>query len=116
VVDQSDLAFVTNGQRAQIQLAELPGEVLGGTVLEIARTGLEAVPRELALGCEVPARVDNNGLARPLDACYQVRVSLDDHQRPLLTGACGRGKILVAPQSLGRRLYRYLRGTFRFPS
>jgi len=115
VVDQSDLAFVKPGQRARVRLAELPDGVLGGTVAEIAKTGLEIVPRELALGKALPTRFDEDGIARPLEPCYRVRVRLDEHERPLLVGTAGRAKILADPQPLGQRLYRYLRRTFNFP-
>ncbi|MFH1264197.1 MAG: HlyD family efflux transporter periplasmic adaptor subunit, partial [Planctomycetota bacterium] len=113
VVDQSDLVFVKTGQRVRLQLDELPAEVLGGTVTEIATNDLAVVPRELAVNQRLPSRVDESGISRPLAVYYQVRVSLDDHERRLLTGTSGRAKILVEPRAVGRRVLRYLRRTFR---
>jgi len=115
IVDQSNLVFVKHGQRVRMQFDELPATVLDGTVTEIAKTDLKVVPRELAMANELPTRVDENGVHRPLNTSYQVRVSLDGHEGMLLTGARGRAKILADPQPLGRRLYRYLRRTFNFP-
>ena len=114
VIDQSDLPLVRKGQRVRIRLEELPGTTLWGTVTEIARTDLKVVPRELAAGQQLPVRVGQQGLPRPLETSYQARVSLDDHADRLLIGARGRAKILADPQPLGRRLYRYLRRTFTF--
>ncbi len=114
VIDQSDLPFVQKGQRVRIQLDELPATVLGGRVEEIARTDLKIVPRELAVGGDLPVRPGQEGLMRPMETSYHARVSLDDHPDHLLVGACGRARILVDSQSLGRRLYRYLRRTFNF--
>ena len=114
VIDQSDMKFVRAGQRVRIQLNELPGNVLQGTIAEIARTDLKVAPRELAGGKDLLTRIDKLGVRRPLETSYQARVMLDDHGHNLLTGARGRAKILADSQPLGRRLYRYLRRTFNF--
>lgn len=114
VIDQSDVKFVRTGQRVRVQLDELPGEVILGTIREIAKNDLKVAPRELAAGAELPTRVDEFGVPRPLETSYQAHVTLDGVDHELLTGACGRAKILADPQSLGRRLYRYLSRTFNF--
>ena len=59
-------------------------------------------------------RVDEEGIPRPVETSYQARVTLDDHDARLLAGTRGRAKILARPQSLARRLYRYLGRTFKF--
>ena len=59
-------------------------------------------------------RVDDQGISRPVETSYQARVALDNHDVRLLTGTRGRAKVLAAPQSLARRLYRYLGRTFNF--
>jgi len=114
VLDQADVKFVRKGQRVRMQLDELPGKILGGTITEIAKTDLKVAPRELATGRDLPIRVDEQGIPRPVETSYQARVTLDDHDRRLLTGTRGRAKILAGSQSLGRRLCRYLGRTFRF--
>ena len=101
--------------RVRIRLGQLPAEVLGGTVTEIATTNLEVVPRELAAANDLPTRIDKDGVPRSVEVCYQVRVSLDERDRPILTGATGRAKILAAAQPLAERFYRYLRRTFGVP-
>jgi len=114
VLDQGDVKFVRAGQRVRLKLDQLPGRVLGGTITEIAKTDLKVAPRELAKGEELPVRVDDEGITRPVETSYQARVALDDHNARLLIGTRGRAKILAEPQSLARRLYRYLGRTFRF--
>jgi len=114
VLDQGDVKFVRAGQRVRLKLDQLPGRVLGGTITEIAKTDLKVAPRELAKGEELPVRVDDEGITRPVETSYQARVALDDYGARLLTGTRGRAKILAEPQSLARRLYRYLGRTFRF--
>ncbi|OHB83409.1 MAG: hypothetical protein A2V98_06430 [Planctomycetes bacterium RBG_16_64_12] len=114
VLDQADRKFVRKGQRVRMQLDELPGRILGGTIAEIASTDLKVAPRELATGRELPIRVDEEGVPRPVKTSYQARVTLDDHNHDLLTGTRGRAKILVDAQPLFWRLYRFLGRTFRF--
>ena len=58
--------------------------------------------------------VGPDGVARPVETAYQVRVALDEHPHLLPVGSRGRAKIAVAPQPLGRRLVRYLSQTFTF--
>jgi putative peptide zinc metalloprotease protein len=113
-VDQSDLALIRQGQRVEVQLDELPDEVLGGVITEIAKADLKVVPRELAGGGGLAVRIGEGGVAVPLETSYQARVQLDRHDHTLLTGTRGRAKVSVDPRPLGWRLYRYLRRTFRF--
>ena len=112
VIEQSSLKFVRAGQRVRIQPDQLPGEILEGTIREIAKTSLKVAPRELATGGDVPIRAGQDGLPLPAETSYQARVQLDEHDRPLLIRVRGRAKILADPQPLFRRIYRYLRRTF----
>ena len=85
-----------------------------GEIVEIAKTDLKVVPREIAAGDDLSTRVDKQGVPRPVKPSYHARAVLDPHSHEVLTGAHGRAKILVGPQSAGQRLYRYLRRTFTF--
>jgi len=114
VLDQADMKFVRTGQHVRMLFDEAPGQVLHGTVAEIAKTDLKVAPRELAAGRELAVRVDEEGIPRPVETSYHARVVLDEHDHDLLTGTRGRAKILGSSQSLGRRLYRYLGRTFNF--
>ena len=59
--------------------------------------------------------VDPDGVARPAESSYAVRVGLDVPASEKLTvRSIGRAKISAAPQALYTRLYRYARRTFRF--
>lgn len=112
VIDQDDVALVHEGQRVRIRLDFLPAQILYGTIVEIAKSDLKAVPRELATGADLAVRVDPRGVARPLSISYQARVRLDEQPGVSLLGGRGQTKILVEPQSLAERLYRGLRQTF----
>ncbi len=114
VIDQSDIEFVGQGQRVKIQLDQSPGEVLHGTVTELARTQLDLAPRELAAENRVPVQRKPDGAARPLQTLYQARVKLDTTPQTSLIGARGRAKIAAQSQTLAQRVVRFLASTFRF--
>jgi putative peptide zinc metalloprotease protein len=112
-VDQSDLELVQRDQRVRLRVETLPGWLLTGMVTEISQRDAKVAPRELTPQ-DLPLEVGPDGIARPIEAAYQVRVALDDHDQLLPVGSRGRGKVVVSAQPLGRRLYRYLSQTFTF--
>jgi putative peptide zinc metalloprotease protein len=114
VIDQADVEFVRTGQTVRLALDQAPGLILTGRVADIAKIDLKVAPPELVTGGELPTLTDESGVARPISASYQARVTLDEHSQRLLLGASGWAKINVAPLSLGQRVYRYVSRTFRF--
>jgi hypothetical protein len=106
------VALIRAGQRVRIRLDFLPARIFCGAIVEIAKSDLKMVPRELATGADLAVRVDPRGVARPLSISYQVRVRLDEQPVVSLLGSRGQAKILVEPQSLAEQLYRGLRQTF----
>jgi hypothetical protein len=113
VIDQADLEFVREGQTVRLKLDALPGRVLEGTIVELAKTDLKIAPRELAAKSDLAVRRDPSGIPRPATTSYQARVTMTECPPGLLPGARGRAKILAAPQSLGARLHRALSQLFR---
>ena len=114
IVDQSDVQRIAIGARAELKFNQAAGEIISGTVTEVAEIDVDVAPRQLAYGGELPVRTDDSGVARPLAASYQVRVEIDSLDRHLLLGAPGRVKIHAAGESLFARARRWLRGTFHF--
>ncbi len=113
VIDQADVDLVHVGQKVQIHLDELPGETLDGTISTIGELDLKVAPRELVIAGDLPTKMDESGLSRPLSASYQARVKLNPTGHvSLRSGAPGRAKITVEPQSVANRLLRYLQQTF----
>ncbi|MCO6456515.1 MAG: HlyD family efflux transporter periplasmic adaptor subunit [Pirellulaceae bacterium] len=111
-VEQSEIEFVRPGQRVRLAVDAAPGRVLRGTIQELAAVDAENVPRILAESDRMPTRPDATGRLRPVETLFQVRVRLDEQDHPLLVHACGRARIVAAPQSLAQRLLRYLSRTF----
>ncbi len=112
VIDQAEVNRVRTDQRVRIQLDEKPGQIISGTVVEVAKIDLKVVPRELAARMDLPVRIDDKGQPHPLATAYQARVRLDDADDAVRPGTGGRAKVLVEPQSLGQRFYQSFKQTF----
>ena len=95
-------------------LNALPGEVFYGQIEEIAEIDLEVAPPELIATGQLPVVQDSSGSNQLAVTTYQVRVSFDRSNRPLLLAATGEAKIHTAGRSIGWRLLQYVRKTFRF--
>lgn len=115
LVDQAEVPFVRPGQRVRIQLAEAPGRILTGRVARVARINVDDPPPELLAAGLLPVERRVDEPPRPVGNSYEVVVAFDGKVGPLLIGATGWASIHAAPQPLGVRLYRALRGTFRLP-
>jgi putative peptide zinc metalloprotease protein len=112
-VNQTDTTLVRVGQRVSIHLEQSTGALLQGTVDEVARLDLDATPAELLVRAKIPTRTDSAGVARPLEPVYQVRITLSDPPSLLVDRGGGEAKIRVASKSIGWRISRWFRRTFR---
>jgi putative peptide zinc metalloprotease protein len=115
-IDQSQMEFVRPGQRVRMRLDAVPGRILTGTVRDLAAADTDRVPRVLAESGQLPTRTDFQGRLQPVDTLFQARIALDQPDEPLVVEACGRARIVATPQSLARRLVRYLAQTFGWPA
>jgi putative peptide zinc metalloprotease protein len=113
LIDQADVTLVAPGQAVRLQWDLSPGDIMRGTVEEVARTDLKLAPRELSRGSSLAVRIDEKGAAHPQNAVYQARVHLDGPTADLRLSGRGRVKILVAPQPIAWRLWRWMQQTFR---
>jgi len=75
---------------------------------------LETAPPELVDAGELPMVQDGSESNQLAVTTYQVRVSFDQGNRPLLLSATGEAKVHAAGRSIGWRLLQYVRKTFRF--
>jgi putative peptide zinc metalloprotease protein len=112
-IDQSDVEYVQVGQRVRLRMNALPGRILEGELIELARMDAKIAPREL-MPQDLPMRAGSDGVMRPLQTPYQARVRLDDHPYRLPAGSRGQARIHVGSLSLGSRIYRIVQRTFHF--
>jgi hypothetical protein len=113
IVDQAEMELLASGQSVQIRLDQRPWETLRGKVSDISHINLDVAPDTLVAMAKIPVRTDRDGISRPVSTAYQVRIELDQADARILAAAPGHCKIAVAPQSIARRLMRYVNRNFR---
>ena len=115
IVDQSQMEFIANGQSVKLHLRQLPGQVLEGTIADIAQVTVDDVPAQLMTHEDLASKPDASGRRRPVSSSYQLQVRFTSSSpTSIVLGSTGRAKILVHPRSIGERVIRYLQQTFRF--
>jgi putative peptide zinc metalloprotease protein len=116
VIDQSFIDFVKDGQHVEILLEGFPGQPHDGNVDKIADNPLETIPPSLSgqSGGGLDTVMDERGQPKTMNPSYTARVPIEGWEHNLQHGMRGKAKIHVEPQTLGRRLYRYLARTFHF--
>jgi putative peptide zinc metalloprotease protein len=115
IIHESEVPLVAAGQRVRLALSEVPGGILTGEVVAVARRNARDLPQELVAQGEFASERRPDGTIRPQGRYYEATVRIDGEHPPLLSGATGQAKIIVQREALGLRLYRALRGTFRWP-
>jgi putative peptide zinc metalloprotease protein len=116
VVEDTDIERVRPGQQVRLRLDQLPGQILIGEVIDVARR--DPQPADSAK----VARADLAPLFAGLlpqgqeSIHYQVRVHLDSPPQALAIGGRGQAKIAAERITLARWIVRYLAQTFRLPA
>ncbi|MDR1959971.1 MAG: biotin/lipoyl-binding protein [Planctomycetaceae bacterium] len=116
VLNQDNINFVMPGQKVEMMFVEYPGVRFGGTVKDVESRQMETIPTQLSTKGkgEVPTKTDTDNTEKPSSPSYRVSVLLDNPDRLIHVGMTGRGKIHVAPQTLGQRAWRIVMQVFNF--
>jgi putative peptide zinc metalloprotease protein len=117
VIDQGDVDLVQRGQKVEVMLAQSADFVYVSEIERIEEKNLKVSPVHLSSlsGGELPTKMDDSGVARPMGQVFEALVPLPEDQYELMRiGLVGKAKITTAPRTLGERLYRYLSRTFNF--
>jgi putative peptide zinc metalloprotease protein len=115
LVDDVDVKFLQPGQRARLRIDQLPGQVIEGEVVEVARRETSDPEQSKA------ARADLSPLLAGLiapgkdGAHYEARVRFDSVPPALVVGGRGDAKVAAERITLARRILRYVGQTFRLP-
>jgi putative peptide zinc metalloprotease protein len=123
MVDDTDIKRLEPGQKTRLRIDELPGEVIEGEVVEVARHELDDIENLKSRQADLsPLLV---GLVAPgrSGALYEARVRFsleqgagsEERELPLIIGGRGEAKVTAERITVGKRLYRYLAQTFRLP-
>ncbi len=116
LVDDTDVKFLQPGQRARLRIDQLPGRVIEGEVVEVARHETNEADRTKSARADLSPLLA--GLVAPghEGAHYEVRVRFDDAAEPaLIIGGRGDAKVAAERVTLARRIVRYVAQTFRLP-
>jgi hypothetical protein len=121
-VDDRDVKRLAPGQAVRMRLDELPGQVLEGQVLDVARHEVRSDQNAKSAQADMTALF--GGLVAPerSKTLYQARVRFDTvaglseagHKR-LVIGGRGQAKITAERITLARSIARYFARTFRLP-
>lgn len=116
VIDQAEIEFVQTGQRVEIMLDELIGEIFESEIAEIGNREIEYSSKSLSAkaGGDLATRTDQSGVERPLSTSYPAMAPLTDDVGLLRPGLRGTAKIHAGAMTVGRRLYRAASRTFHF--
>ncbi len=110
-IDQTQVEFVRQGQRVWLQPNQLPGRWLAGTISEIAKVDEDAPDQPDREEAADEARLSRTG--QDAEAVrYQAIARLDDPSDTLLLRTGGTARVVVTPQPLWQRLFRYLAQNF----
>jgi putative peptide zinc metalloprotease protein len=123
LVNDTDIKRLAPGQKTRLRIDELPGRVIDGEVVEVARHKLDDIETLKTRQADLsPLLV---GLVAPGEtgAMYEVRVRFSQESRdksqepelPLVIGGRGDAKVTAERITIGRQIYRYLAQTFRLP-
>ena len=113
-IDQTQVEFVRQGQRVWLQPNQLPGRWLAATVSEIAKVDEDAPDQPDRDMAADEARLSRTG--RDAETVrYQAIARLDDPSDRLLLRTGGTARVVVTPQPLWARVFRYLARTFSLP-
>jgi putative peptide zinc metalloprotease protein len=116
LVDDVNVKRLQTGQSVRLRIDQLPGQVITGEVLDVARHEVRSHAGPVAGQADLAALY--LGLVPPRGryaANYQVRVRFDAPQLPLVIGGRGHAKVAAEKITLARSILRFLGQTFRLP-
>lgn len=116
LVDDNDVKFLQPGQKARLRIEQLPGKVLAGEVVDVARHETQDGSHAATMRADLSPLF--TGLIAPghEGAHYEVRVRFDSESaQTLLIGGRGEAKVATERITLARRLWRLIVQTFRVP-
>jgi putative peptide zinc metalloprotease protein len=111
----ADAPRLRAGQKARLRLAQLPGQVLEGEVLDVARHEVREEDNTAAAGADLTPLFAGLVPAGESSARYHVQVRFERPAQPLSIGGRGQAKVAAERISLARLILRYFAQTFRLP-
>jgi putative peptide zinc metalloprotease protein len=115
LVDEMDVKRLQPGQNVWMRIEELPGRVIQGKVVDVARREVQGADSETAGQSDLAALYAGILPAGRHTALYEARVRFDMPEELLVIGGRGQAKVATERITFGRSILRLLGQTFRLP-
>ena len=115
LVNDTDVKRLQPGQKARLRLEQLPGQVIEGEVIDVARHDVQQADNAVAGRANLESLYAGAVPPEQAGALYQARVKFDTRPETLVIGGRGEAKVAAERITLARLILRYFAQTFRLP-
>lgn len=115
LVDDINVKRLHTGQPVRLRIDQLPGQVIEGEVVDVARYEARVGQGEPHRQADMQALFAGALPPEHIGAIYQARVEFEPRSEALVIGGRGEAKVAAERITLARLILRYLAQTFRFP-
>jgi putative peptide zinc metalloprotease protein len=116
LIDDTDVKRLQRGQRARLRIEQLPGQVMEGEIVDVARHDVRNADSAASGQADLASLFAGAVSPEHRGALYQARVQFDSPDEQLLViGGRGEAKVTAERITVGRRILRYFAQTFRLP-
>jgi putative peptide zinc metalloprotease protein len=115
LVNDTDVKRLQPGQKARLRLEQLPGEVIAGEVIDVARHEVQNADNAVAGRANLDSLFAGAVPPEQAGSLYQARVKFDARPESLVIGGRGEAKVAAERITLARLILRYFAQTFRLP-
>jgi putative peptide zinc metalloprotease protein len=115
LVDDTNIKRLQQGQKVRLRLDQLPGQIIEGELIDVARHEAQSSDQGPANGADLDSLYAGVMPKEHTGAVYQARVRFDARPESLIIGGRGTAKVAAERITLARLIARYLAQTFRLP-
>ncbi|MCI0331617.1 MAG: HlyD family efflux transporter periplasmic adaptor subunit [Planctomycetes bacterium] len=115
LVDDTDVKRLQPGQKARLRLDQLPGQVIEGEVVDVARHDVQSAANDAASRADLESLYAGAVSPEHTGAIYQARVQFKTRPESLVIGGRGQAKVAAERITIARLILRYFAQTFRLP-
>jgi putative peptide zinc metalloprotease protein len=115
LVDDTDVKRLQPAQKVRLQLDQLPGQVIEGEVIDVARHDVQDDENLAANRADLDSLYAGVMPEEHIGAVYQALVRFDTRPEQLVIGGRGKAKVAAERITVGRLIARYFAQTFRLP-
>jgi hypothetical protein len=116
LIDDINVKRLLPGQPARLRFEQLPGQIIEGEVIDVARHDVRDAESETAGRADLASLYAGIIPPEQKGALYQARVKFDRNlAKSLVIGGRGEAKVVAERITLGRRIARFFGQTFRLP-